>query len=765
MHATSASAPDGGDATVTPPPSPTRDRLLWAAVAVWVISTLPLLFPILPEDWRFTYGDQFSDVLPMLTALALIVRHARRSAARKRIFWGLLAGGIAAWLGVRVLYLVVPFEAWGWELDLSSDLLYLTGYLAIAFAIEARPDRIPVSAPESRLRNLETAGILFFVFGMLAYFVLVPSVFDPESYASWVPSLLLYAVLDAFLMTRVWRALRSGMQGVWARIYRMLALLTALWFLGDVVEGLQYMEVLPWTDPGRPTDLLWQLPSLVFLILALVPRWGDGVQPEDPTGNGSASPRNSFALGAGGGSRLPGLIVALAVAVPALHLLLSAAGFISPPTRRPRDLLVLISITGFGILLVRYMALQLRLSQAMERERDAAKKRLEMAWRMESVGRLAAGVAHDFANILSVIRGRADMIVMSTEAGAEIHHDAMEIVGAAQRGQSLVSQLLTVGRREPAPPAPLNAGAVLREVGPLLERILPGNVHLSIDHGHARTWVRADRARLDQVILNLVTNARDALPGGGEIFVAVDVTEVTEEFAVRHGGSQGGTYATLTVRDTGTGIPAELRTRVVEPFFTTRQGAGSGMGLSIVYGVATQAGGFLTIGDAPEGGAEVTVYLPVVPPPARPLSAPPTPSVVGHVPARTILVVEDDAPLRQTVVRVLTGLGHRVLEAESGGDAMGILQRRDQRVDLLVTDLVLPDMRGDLLGRRAQELVPGLAVLVTSGWSGAAQEGEGGSPPIHLPKPFTTENLEEAVRRALNAHPPPSPGMAEETGS
>lgn len=716
--------------------------MLQAGLAVWVVSILPSLAPVLPPDLEYGYADQYSDVAVLLLAVALAVWTALRTKLpRERRFWLHIAGAVLAWLGVRGLYVLVPYESWGTGADLASDLLYLTGYLLLAMALEDRPDRSPARGLRTRLRWTERVGTLVFAFGLLAYFVVIPSVFTPDAYASWVPSLLLYAVLDAYLMVRCASILARPVGGAWRWPYRWLAVSFGLWLLGDAVEGLMYLEVLPWVDPGTPADLLWHLPALTLLVAIRSVDW-------PPPERDEGEPVTVFRSLTPGSQLLP----ALALSLPALHLTLHYLGAVAPASEGPRELLLLALLVILATLLARHERLLGQMTHLVEEERRRISSQLQVSQRMEAVGRLAAGVAHDFSNLLSVIRGRAELLGMGPRGSGG---DLDEIVYAAQRGESLVAHLMTLSRRRPQDPMPLDLGAVVTEMEPLLTRLLSESVRLRVEVPDAPTTVVADQAQLEQVVLNLAVNARDAMPDGGEVRLQVASAEPDDTFVLAHGGSPGDAFGVLRVSDSGPGVPAALRGVVFEPFFTTKgEGQGSGLGLSIVYGVARQAGGFARVAEAPGAGALFEVYLP--------LSRARLGTAVGRTDSiprisgkeETVLLVEDDPHVRATTRRMLRGSGYRVLEAESAAEALAILERRNEPIDLLFTDLVLPDLSGFELRERSLERRPGLATLFMSGYPRGVR-------PMRLPegvplleKPFDGALLASTVRKALSERGP-----------
>ncbi len=233
---------------------------------------LPSLVSVLPPDPTFYWADQYNDVPTLgfvIAAAALRVRVARER--KERTFWRLFIGCVMGWMAVRALYVLVPYSDRGVKSDLFSDLSYLFGYLCLVVALELRPDRDPPGL--TRVRRVESLGTLAFAFLMLSYFTLAPSVFNPEAYASWVTSLLLYAVLDAWLLLRTLRLLRTDLVPEWVVPMRFLAGALALWLIGDVAEGLMYMEAIPYMDSGAPTDLIWTTPTLLLFLAARSRGW------------------------------------------------------------------------------------------------------------------------------------------------------------------------------------------------------------------------------------------------------------------------------------------------------------------------------------------------------------------------------------------------------------------------------------------------------------------------------------------------------------
>lgn len=728
--------------TAPPPgtgPSAYADPLLWFGVVVWALSILPSLFPVFSADLTYTYADQYSDAVPLLVVFVAMGFASRTPLSRERTFWFLLMGTITAWLGTRAVYAFVSVDQWSAGWDLTTDLLYLAGYLLVAIALERRPDRSPAQGYAARFHQVGMVGTLVFAFGLLGYFIVIPKVFNPEAYASWVPSLLLYAVLDAYLLIRVFTVLKADPRGGWRWPYRWLVVTFALWMTGDVIEGLLYLDAIAPIEPGTPWDLIWHLPSLTFLLAVLSRGWPD---PESEGDDGvPVAVRSSFRPG--GHS-----LTAFALALPVLHFSLGILGMNDPAVARAQMSLLLILVLVFGGLLVWYQILLRKMAVAIEADRTLVSDQLQMAQRMEAVGRLAAGVAHDFSNVLSVIRGRAELLLMDGGMAPDAKEDVDEVVEATRRGQALITHLLTISRRKSGDPHTLDLSDVTQDVRDLLHRVLPDTLTLVVEISEEQALVVADRAQLEQVVLNLVLNARDALKGRGTIRVTTAVVEVDDQFAAAHGGEAGGAFSVLRVADSGPGVPPEIRELVFEPFFTTKDGdSGSGLGLAAVYGIVRNARGLVRLADSEDGGALFEVYLPL----AQGVAARAIRSAGGK-PLRgkeAVLLVENDGPVRRTTARILREAGYRVIEAENAVVALAILERRNETVDVMVTDLALPDLSGYELQVRALERKPGLAVVIVSGHPEDVTSLLAPENTLVLRKPVAPDLLTLSVRRAL----------------
>lgn len=372
--------------------------------------------------------------------------------------------------------------------------------------------------------------------------------------------------------------------------------------------------------------------------------------------------------------------------------------------------------------------------------------RLLEAQKLESIGRLAGGVAHDFNNMLTAILGSVDLAV---QAGSleEVRQLLGEVRVTAERSAALTAQLLAFARRQVIEPTVVEPNALLERLNVLLRRVLGAHVEVLVDL-RSTGCVRADASQLEQVALNLITNARDAMPHGGRVTLETFDVQLDDAQALRQGLASG-PHVCISVSDTGAGISAEALPHVFEPFFTTRQG-GTGLGLATCYGIVKQSGGHITVDSEVGRGTRFSVYLPRVDAGERPAPGPPPPAP-RPVAGERILVVEDEPAVRGVLEMALSGASYRVVAARSGEEALGVAESRGP-FDLLITDAMMPGISGWELGKRLSERWPALRVLYISGYSEDAV-GEGGvleSGVRFLQKPFRPSVLLETVRRILD---------------
>ncbi len=390
-------------------------------------------------------------------------------------------------------------------------------------------------------------------------------------------------------------------------------------------------------------------------------------------------------------------------------------------------------------------------------QRDVTEQRhLEEQFRqsqkMEAVGQLAGGIAHDFNNLLTAILGNTQLLLRELPPGDSKRGDVEEIRKASERAASLTRQLLAYSRRQMLQPEVLDLNVVVAEMDKMLRRLIGEHIALVAVLTPDLGRVRADPNQIEQVIVNLAVNARDAMPDGGKLTVETANVDLDEAFAQAHLGSVPGSYALLAVTDTGAGMDATVRAHLFEPFFTTKEvGKGTGLGLATVYGIVKQSGGYISVYSEPGRGSSFKIYLPRI---ATPADAPPGPQKSGPAPgSETVLVVEDEAAVLTLSRRALEAQGYVVLAASDPAAALRVVERHGGMIHLLLTDVVMPGLSGRELADRLTAQRPGIRVLYMSGYPGDAvvQHGTLPSGSAFLQKPFSPDGLARKVRDVLDA--------------
>jgi len=393
---------------------------------------------------------------------------------------------------------------------------------------------------------------------------------------------------------------------------------------------------------------------------------------------------------------------------------------------------------------------------------EESRHQLRQAQKMEAVGRLAGGIAHDFNNLLTVIRGYSRLLLdRASASGHEFRGGLERIDDAADRAASLTSQLLAFSRRQVLQPKVFNLNALVQNLEKMLRRLINEDIEMRTVLAANLGSVRADRSQIEQVIMNLVVNARDAMPRGGKLTVETSNVYLDEEYARSHQTVQPGNYVLLAVSDTGGGINPENLARIFEPFFTTKEiGKGTGLGLSMVYGIIKQSGGNIWVYSEPGRGTSFKIYLPLVNTPVEQTSVEHQASSSRGV--ETILLAEDDEQVRELASEALSASGYSVLAAETPQAAISICRSHSGHIDLLLTDVVMPGIGGRDLATHVTAIRPDLKVLYMSGYTPQAilHHGELDADTFFIQKPFTPSSLAAKVREVLDHAATPQPDSA-----
>ncbi len=385
-------------------------------------------------------------------------------------------------------------------------------------------------------------------------------------------------------------------------------------------------------------------------------------------------------------------------------------------------------------------------------EQRQTEEQLRHAQKMEALGQLTGGLAHDFNNLLAIVLGNLDVLSDTVPGDAEQQELVQAAIGAAVSGSELTRRLLAFARRQPLQPEQIDVNALLDDLGRLLRRTLGENIEIGLELEPTISQVIVDRVQLETAIANLANNARDAMPKGGRLIIATRMTTLDQDYAQHHAEVAPGNYVAIEVSDAGEGMPPDVQARIFEPFYTTKApGKGTGLGLSMVFGFMKQSGGHISVYSEPKRGTTFRLYLPPAAPKALAIAAESPPLQPDAAPHQTILVVEDNAKLREIVVKQLRALGFEIFEADNAQHALDIIATRGG-VDLLFTDVVLPgEMDGFALARMIKAASPQSKVLLTSGFPGARlAEMHGMDTGARLlSKPYRKEELTRAVRETL----------------
>ena len=403
-----------------------------------------------------------------------------------------------------------------------------------------------------------------------------------------------------------------------------------------------------------------------------------------------------------------------------------------------------------------------RLSDAFDRmaKRVATHQELEgklrQAQKLEAIGRLAGGVAHDFNNILTVIRNYAEFVREELEWDSPVTADVAEILAATDRAAALTGQLLAFSRNQIVSPKVLDLNAVIEGTENMLRRVVPSNIEFITALDEDMGPVLADQGHIEQILLNLTLNAADAMPDGGTLSITTRRTRLDETFSLPNAPVKPGRYASIVVTDTGSGMDRDTMVRIFDPFFTTKEvGKGTGLGLATVHGIVTQSGGHIRVYSEVGQGTTFKIYLPEVS--GEVSETYDIAEFTDTSPVReTILLAEDDPQTREVTRRILVKRGYTVLEASGGSDALHLAKTHPEPIHLVVSDMMMPGMRGGELAVQLSKLRPKTAFLLMSGYTGPdmlRRNGANGNTLAFLEKPFTSANLLAAVRKALDSVP------------
>lgn len=391
-----------------------------------------------------------------------------------------------------------------------------------------------------------------------------------------------------------------------------------------------------------------------------------------------------------------------------------------------------------------------RINEELMTEKDRLEK-LRQSQRLEAMGALAGGVAHDFNNILSVILMTCESVLRGHKIPDEVRGELREVISSGERAAALTRQLLAFSRKQVLQPRPLNLNGVVDGIYEMLKRLVKENIEFSVLPGKDLKNIKVDQGQLEQVILNLVVNSRDAMPQGGKITIETQNVVLDKAMAAGNMRVEPGPYVMLAVRDTGVGMDANTQARIFEPFFTTKsQGSGTGLGLATVYGIVTQNKGSIWVYSEPNKGTVFKIYFPQIDAAIEKADAPQASALTKKV-TGTLVLVEDQDPLRRIMNSILTKEGFTVHEAPNGLEALKLLQKIDFKADLIVTDVIMPELGGQQLASRIKSLGHKIDFLFLSGFTGdvVLDVDTSDGTPNFLEKPFNHRALLDKVQSIL----------------
>ncbi|MCP3979393.1 MAG: response regulator [bacterium] len=721
------------------------DRVLQICSVVYALALVVVVLG------RIQPGGMAEPLLPLVdsvlvgTTIFALLWGRRRVDGAERRFWDMLALAWFCWLlveGVFFFDLSIPLVT----ASFTADALYILFYLVFALAVDLRPHIEKAPSPRRSRRRLESVAGVTVVFGVLIYFAIVVL---PEplgvslSFVSrdrgLTPLLFVRLSLDLLLLGRLVHAM-VGCRGRWVRLYGLLSIGMLCFALKDAIAALQSAGLFSQSRPGILYGIFVSLPGFFVILAARFRHAPDAAISSE--GVKFESDETS------GGFRTSPLVL-YAVIVPSLHFLLYPLGLLEPASRAPREVYSLVYIVVLGGMGLVHQWMLVNDSRRAGQALRKAKERLFRSQRLESVGRLAGGIAHDFNNYLTVIRGYTELVRERLDDPRA--RSAMGYVEeAARKATHLTRQLLAFGRRQVLHPEPMNLNEVVVDTSKLLDSLLGEDVRLEVDLDPNVGLARADVGQIEQVVMNLALNGRDAMPGGGTLSIQTRRVRLSPDDATEL-EIEPGRYVTLEIGDTGFGMTEEVQAQALEPFFTTKElGQGTGLGLSTVHGIVAQSGGAMSLESGVGTGTTVRVLLPsAVPRPAAESipSARPTPRSADA----TMLVVEDERQVRSLVTQALSERGFRVHEATGGPEALAGLSDYGP-IDLLITDVMMAEMDGVELAERMTSRCPGLRVLFISGYPAETLRERQAALPSSiqlLEKPFTPAALVAKVHEVL----------------
>lgn len=580
-----------------------RDRFVQLMLATVAAAVVVPLFTVDPSRKELIMTGFFQPLMITLVIAAILAGRRRLAHREQRRFLLLFACAFSTWLISAVAGLTVPWDQTVSVLYPLQDSLLAAFYLFMFLASGTHPEWQSGWSHESTGRRLEVTATAVFLSAMLLYFIVLPSQSHPDEYTSLLPSYLLIFFLNVGLIWRFALLRLHSRSAQWKLVYGLVSLVALLWLFVDSAEGLMELELIPYLPQGHPLDIFWHTPYIVLVLAARVqhhPLW----QPRATRPHGARREVQT------GFSNLSAPIIVYALVIPSIHFLLSAVGVLDSKLDVLRELVVFATLLILGGLALVQHRVLLTEARALQAESLDSERRLQETARLESIGKLAAGIAHDFNNLLLVILGHTTMAMDDLPEGSSSRDRLGEVKRAAERTADVTRRLLAFSRKQALEPREVDLNTVVDEVLQLTNRIIGRNIEVTAELEPGLEPVFLDPAQFEQVLVNMIVNARDAMNEGGKLSIRTSALSHME-FDRDDSVSYSGPGVELAIEDTGIGIPADLRSRIFEPFFTTKgPGEGTGLGLATSYGTICQSGGDLRVESEEGVGTTFRILLP-----------------------------------------------------------------------------------------------------------------------------------------------------------
>ncbi|MEC7583828.1 MAG: ATP-binding protein [Planctomycetota bacterium] len=723
------------------------DRILLGMLAIQALAGIPYVFPaLLPEAAHDPFSDTFTDVIlasvtmvAFLTCCRMRTGHREHRWFRVALLLGVMTWSFAElWMGlVSEDFLVSLFG------DALSDGILLLGMMFLLIAAEMQPDQPANWTANNTPFRMRLIGVIFSVSALYTYFTLAPFLSGLPDHDNWGRSLLLFIPFDAFLMLRFGWLSAFTPSTSWRATYGLLALVVLSMLAADVIEMMAQEGWIAWIGL-EPLGLIWFVPYMGLTVAAR--RIATQGSPDSSPSDSASSGRELATAEV--------VIIGLTLAIVAIHFAAPLTGILSPDLASVRNRIALISLSLLGSLALVQAAVLGQRNRRLIRDLENINAQLLQSQKMEAVGRLAGGMAHDFNNILTVVMGNEELLSESVKHNPEAREQVRAIGDACGRASALTKQLLAFSRNHIQTADPLNLNSVITDLAEMLRRLIGERVNLRLEQDHRSLWISANRTQMEQLLMNLCVNARDAMPQGGDLTIGTEIVDLPEEDAQRF-GSHAGSHAALRVSDTGCGMSKEILEHAFEPFFSTKdRPIGTGLGLSTVYAIVENSAGEVSVTSSPGKGTTFLVILPLITPPAKQKKKP-QPTAQPTRGKGTILLVEDNDEVRGITRRALQKHGYEVLDADSGDAAIHLTRNYGSEINLLLTDVVMPGMSGPEVVKQALQLRPDMRVLYMSGHTGDALVDRGITEfdAGFIQKPFNSRQIVLRIQAMLSGLP------------